>query len=78
MRPSTRPVDFLEAYKELSKPRKMCEVYYNLGRSFSHLSMSEPALKMFAECKDLVDDKLAQISTLIACESPGDQLHHRS
>lgn len=57
--------DYLEAYKELSNPRKMCEVYYNLGRSFSHLSMSEPALKMFAKCKDLVDDKLAQISALI-------------
>lgn len=57
--------DYLEAYKDLSHPKKLCEVYYNLGRSFSHLSMSEPALKMFAKCKDLVDDKLAQINALI-------------
>ena len=42
---------YFDKYKELSPKSKLPEVYYNLGRAFSHLAMSTAALKMFAKAK---------------------------
>lgn len=58
--------DYFEQYKNLSPSSKLPEVYYNMGRAFSHLSMSTAALKMFAKAKSSVDDKIIHYKTLLS------------
>lgn len=56
--------DHFETYKNLSPSTKLPEVYYNMGRAFSHLSMSTAALKMFAKAKSTVEDRILQYRRL--------------
>lgn len=57
--------DYFERYKELSPGSKLPEVYYNLGRAFSHLGIVGTALRLFAKSKAAVDDRLIQERNLL-------------
>lgn len=61
--------EYFEAYKSLSPSTKLPEVYYNMGRAFSHLSMSTAALKMFAKAKSTVEDRILQYKNLMESQA---------
>lgn len=61
--------DYFEQYKQQSPTSRLPEVYYNMGRAFSHLSMSTAALKMFAKAKAAVDDKLMHYRQLLTSQA---------
>ena len=47
--------DYIERYKVLS-PDRLCEVYYNMGRSFTHINMHQSAISMYNKCIDMIDN----------------------
>lgn len=61
--------EYFDKYQKLSPNSKLPEVYYNLGRAFSHLSMSSAALKMFAKSKSFVEDKILQTRQILASQA---------
>lgn len=61
--------EYFENYKNLSSNTKMPEALYNMGRAFSHLSMSTAALKMFAKAKSTVEDRILQYRELMTVQA---------
>lgn len=61
--------EYFEEYKSLSSNAKLPEVYYNMGRAFSHLSMTTAALKLFAKAKAAVEDRLLQYRQLVRTQA---------
>jgi hypothetical protein len=54
-----------EKYKLLST-HKLCEVYYNMGRAFTHLNLQQSAVTMFNKCIDIVNDKIINLKSAVA------------